>query len=83
VDRLAGNLHNDVMIGRAIKKGGAQLVSVTENIDDHLKHCESTAQVNVDAIFFGGYPWNEAAMIPKRLEHCVDWSKVKRYFSER
>lgn len=34
VDRLARNLHDDVMIGLAIKKGGAQLVSVTENIDE-------------------------------------------------
>lgn len=34
IDRLARNLHDDVMIGLAIKKGGAQLVSVTENIDD-------------------------------------------------
>lgn len=34
IDRLARNLHDDVMIGLSIKKGGAQLVSVTENIDD-------------------------------------------------
>lgn len=34
IDRLARNLHDDVMIGLAIKKGGAQLVSVTENIDE-------------------------------------------------
>lgn len=34
IDRLARNIHDDVMIGLAIKKGGAQLVSVTENIDD-------------------------------------------------
>jgi DNA invertase Pin-like site-specific DNA recombinase len=34
VDRLARSLHDDVMIGLAIQKAGAQLVSVTENIDD-------------------------------------------------
>jgi site-specific DNA recombinase len=34
VDRLARNLHDDVTIGLAIQKGGAQLVSVTENIDE-------------------------------------------------
>lgn len=34
IDRLARNLHDDVMIGLAIKKSGAQLVSVTENIDE-------------------------------------------------
>ncbi len=34
IDRLARNIHDDVMIGLAIKKGGAQLVSVTENIDE-------------------------------------------------
>lgn len=34
IDRLARNLHDDVMIGLAIKKAGAQLVSVTENIDE-------------------------------------------------
>jgi site-specific DNA recombinase len=34
IDRLARNLHDDVMVSLAIKKGGAQLVSVTENIDD-------------------------------------------------
>lgn len=34
IDRLARNLHDDVMIGLAIKKGGARLVSVTENIDE-------------------------------------------------
>ncbi|MEI6477630.1 MAG: recombinase family protein [bacterium] len=34
LDRLARNLHDDVVIGLAIQKGGAQLVSVTENIDE-------------------------------------------------
>ena len=34
IDRLARNLHDDVTIGLAIQKGGAQLVSVTENIDE-------------------------------------------------
>lgn len=34
IDRLARNLHDDVMIGLAIKKAGAQLISVTENIDE-------------------------------------------------
>lgn len=34
IDRLARNLHDDVMIGLAIKKAGATLVSVTENIDE-------------------------------------------------
>lgn len=34
VDRLARSLHDDVMIGLAIQKAGAQLVSVTENIDE-------------------------------------------------
>lgn len=34
VDRLARSLNDDVMIGLAIQKAGAKLVSVTENIDD-------------------------------------------------
>jgi site-specific DNA recombinase len=34
LDRLARNLHDDVMIGLAIEKSGAKLVSVTENIDE-------------------------------------------------
>ena len=34
VDRLARSLHDDVMIGLAIQKAGAKLVSVTENIDE-------------------------------------------------
>jgi len=34
IDRLARNLHDDVTIGLAIQKGGAQLASVTENIDE-------------------------------------------------
>jgi DNA invertase Pin-like site-specific DNA recombinase len=34
IDRLARNLHDDVIIGLAIQKGGAKLVSVTENIDE-------------------------------------------------
>ncbi len=34
VDRLARNLHDDVMIGLVIQKAGATLVSVTENIDE-------------------------------------------------
>lgn len=34
VDRLARSLHDDVMIGLAIQNAGAQLVSVTENIDE-------------------------------------------------
>lgn len=34
VDRLARSLHDDVMIGLAIQRAGAQLVSVTEKIDE-------------------------------------------------
>ena len=34
VDRLARSLADDVAIGLALKKAGAKLVSVTENIDD-------------------------------------------------
>jgi DNA invertase Pin-like site-specific DNA recombinase len=34
VDRLARSLYDDVMIGLAIQKAGAQLISVTENIDE-------------------------------------------------
>lgn len=34
LDRLARSIHDDVMIGLAIERGGAQLVSVTENIDE-------------------------------------------------
>jgi DNA invertase Pin-like site-specific DNA recombinase len=34
LDRLARNVHDDVMIGLSIKQGGAQLISVTENIDE-------------------------------------------------
>lgn len=34
LDRLARNLHDDVTICLTIKKSGAQLISVTENIDE-------------------------------------------------
>ena len=52
-------------------------------IDDQPKHCIGAAGVGVQAILFGGYPWNSKIDLPERVTRCDDWPAVLEYFDAR
>lgn len=53
-------------------------------IDDQLKHCVAVAEVGMEAIIFGDYPWNQSSKpLPERVTRCADWTAVGEYFDAR
>jgi uncharacterized HAD superfamily protein len=52
-------------------------------IDDQPKHCLGAAEVNVQAVLFGDYPWNRALELPASVSRCKDWQAVWEYFDGR
>lgn len=49
-------------------------------IDDQPKHCIGAAGVGVQAVLFGGYPWNTQFDLPDGVVRCNDWQAVLEYF---
>lgn len=57
---------------------------VSYAIDDQLKHCLAGAELGIETILFGDYPWNRtAAKLPKNVTRCKDWLAVKEFFDAR
>ncbi|MEO8105638.1 MAG: hypothetical protein ABI602_04900 [Candidatus Saccharibacteria bacterium] len=53
-------------------------------IDDQLKHCLAGAELGIEAILFGDYPWNSSVTtLPENVTRCRDWPAVKEYFDAR
>lgn len=52
-------------------------------IDDQLKHCLAGAELGIETILFGDYPWNRAEQLPANVTRCPDWAAVKEYFDAR
>ena len=52
-------------------------------IDDQPKHCSGAAEVGVQAILFGDYPWNRSAELAQGIVRCKDWRAVQEYFDGR
>lgn len=50
-------------------------------IDDQPKHCIAAAEIGVQAILFGEYPWNIGVGIPGAgVTRINDWKGVEAYF---
>jgi len=52
-------------------------------IDDSVKHVSSCAEVGVEGVLFGDYPWNQVEPMPAGVTRCIDWSAVREYFDVR
>ncbi|MEO6109702.1 MAG: hypothetical protein ABIP50_01680 [Candidatus Saccharimonadales bacterium] len=49
-------------------------------IDDYMKHCGSAAEVNVQSILYGNYPWNRIDHLPDEVTRCGSWLEIKEFF---
>ena len=59
----------------------AQL-GVSYLVDDQIKHCNAAADIGIEAVLFGEYPWQSSAVHGK-VHKCHDWLSVKRFFDGR
>jgi hypothetical protein len=50
-------------------------------IDDQLKHVVGAAEVGVEAVLFGDYPWNQTDELPNGAHRCANWAEVSEYFA--
>ena len=46
-------------------------------IDDQLKHCQAVAAHGRNALLFGDYAWNQAAVLPAGVVRCTNWYDVE------
>lgn len=49
-------------------------------IDDQLKHCVAAAELGIETVLFGDYPWNQTDKLPDNITRCHDWVAVEKYF---
>lgn len=49
-------------------------------IDDQPKHCKGAAEAGVQAVLFGGYPWNRDVELLEGVVRCDTWQAVLEYF---
>jgi 5'(3')-deoxyribonucleotidase len=47
-------------------------------IDDHLHHAEVVANIGIDVLLFGGYPWNRADSLPANMRRVKDWYAIDK-----
>jgi len=61
---------------------GALIMSLGADfiIDDQLKHCVGAAQYGIQALLFGDYNWNKAAVLSNQISRVRNWSEVLEYF---
>lgn len=45
-------------------------------IDDQFKHCQAAADLGINAILFGDYPWNHDVNESELITRCRDWNEV-------
>lgn len=57
-------------------------LGVSYLIDDQIKHCNGAADIGVEAILFGDYPW-QLDVLHENVHRCHDWQAVRRFFSEQ
>jgi uncharacterized HAD superfamily protein len=57
-------------------------LGVSYLIDDQIKHCNSVADVGIEAILFGDYPW-QGDVLNEKVHRCRDWLAIERFFDER
>lgn len=52
-------------------------------IDDQIKHCQAAADLGIDAILFGDYPWNRDKPENDLITRCADWNHVMAHIEAR
>lgn len=52
-------------------------------MDDRLQACLGMAEVSLQAILFGEYPWNQTESLPTGVVRCIDWPAVGEYLYGR
>ena len=52
-------------------------------IDDSISHVSECAEVGMQGILFGDYPWNKAETLPIGVIRCHDWPAVLEHFDGR
>lgn len=72
--------HQSINMTKAdvVKSIGAQYL-----IDDQLKHCNAAAELDINAVLFGDYGWNQAEALPVNVTRIADWDGVLAYFEDR
>ncbi len=73
----------------ATKRTGAHLKTKTDLvrqigadflIDDQPKHCVAAAQVGIQTVLFGDYPWNRNIPASQGMVRAHNWKEVESYF---
>lgn len=54
------------------KSAGARVL-----IDDSLRHLSDCAELGIEGILFGSYPWNQTAALPPGVKRAMDWPHVE------
>jgi 5'(3')-deoxyribonucleotidase len=68
---------------RATKAALCKQIGADYLIDDHLKHCQAAAEVGIESLLFGDYPWNQANDLPPNIKRVSDWPAISEYFRDR
>ncbi len=70
-DELTNDSH------RATKAELMTQINADVLIDDQLKHCQAVAAHGRNALLFGDYAWNQAAVLPAGVVRCTNWYDVE------
>ncbi|MBI4033538.1 hypothetical protein HY379_00905 [Candidatus Saccharibacteria bacterium] len=52
-------------------------------VDDLARHCNVAAEVGVQALLFGDYPWNQDDDLHPSVVRIKNWPEVGKYFDEK
>lgn len=52
-------------------------------IDDQPKHCLGVAEVGIETLLFGDYPWNRQIKDQPRVTRVASWPAVEEYFNAK
>ena len=50
-------------------------------IDDSVNHIAECAEIGIEGILFGDYPWNQVEQLPKNVTRCINWQEVAEHFN--
>lgn len=49
-------------------------------IDDQLKHVLTAAEIGIESLLFGDYPWNQTDKLPHNVIRVKNWQEVLEFF---
>lgn len=68
---------------KATKADLAGQLGISYLIDDQPKHILAVAELGIEAVLFGEYPWNRDTVLPSGVVRCTDWTAIQEYFDGR